>query len=464
MKKYIMLILSIACSLALGAINLQDSIDLARQKNKELLMAADDMQMADAKYREVRGSLLPQFTLGGQWGLSKTYLPDSATGGIPSVSGMLDSEPTANDADYLIAGTLDGIMAGLMPSSPTEEGSLAAQVKMDQVIFLGGKLINGLKAAKRFRSIQRLNYEVSEQDLILQTTELFYQTILAGKLVEVQREGLATAQRHLARVELFNQEGQVSEFELLRARLEVAKQEPQVLAAENQYDMALAAFRQQLGSEDSELVPEAEFILPAIQIMDLQEAQEMGLQARTELELLDIATQVKEIQYRAQKGNFLPNVALSASASLFTAADEYAIESEDFGSSYSVGIGFSMPLFTGFSNSSKIAYARHDLNKARLLQINTRELIQMQIKQNHQKLQYALENYEVQEQNIQMAQRSLELAQLRYDNQVGIQLEVFDAQIMLSSIQMQYYSAVYDVIAAERAFTKSIGQNLIAER
>jgi outer membrane protein TolC len=63
-----------------------------------------------------------------------------------------------------------------------------------------------------------------------------------------------------------------------------------------------------------------------------------------------------------------------------------------------------------------------------------------------------------------MAQRNLELAQLRYENNLGIQLEVFDAQITLSSIKLQYYSAIYEVIAAEREFTKSIGQKLIAER
>nr|MDK2850691.1 hypothetical protein [Candidatus Cloacimonadota bacterium] len=464
MKKWITLILGIACSFGLGAISLQESIELARENNKNLLMAADDVQMADAKYREVRGTLLPQLSLGGQYGLTKTYLPDSASGEMPSVSDMLDDEPSADDADYLIGDTLDGIMARLMPSSSQKEGSLAAQVKMDQVLFLGGKLMNGIKAAKRYRSIQRLNYEVTEQDVILKTINLFYQTILAGKVVEVQREALETAQRHLARVELLGEEGQVSEFDLIGARLEVAKLQPQLLAAENQYEMALESFRNLIGSADPDLVPEAEFILPQVTLMDLQEAQELGLKNRTELELLDIATEVKEIQYKTEKGNFLPSIALNASASLYTAADEYAIEADDFGTSYAVGIGFSMPLFTGLSNTSKIAYARHDLSKAHLQQIQTEELVELEIKQNHQRLRHALENYDVQIQNIQMAERNLELAQLRYENNVGIQLEVFDAQMTLSSIKLQYYSAIYEVIAAERAFSKSIGQNLIAER
>ncbi|MCD8479537.1 MAG: TolC family protein [Candidatus Cloacimonetes bacterium] len=463
MKKWISLILAITGCLALGAISLEESIEMARRNNKELLMAAEEVSKADETYKDVRGMLLPQLNLQGGYNLNTTYLPDSATGGMPSVSSMLDAD-TATDNENTIAGALDGIVGSLMPSSPQKEGSLAMQLKMDQVLFLGGKLINGIRAVDRFRSVQRLSYSVKEQEVILATTQIFYQSILAGKLAEIQEEGLATAQRHLTRVELLSAEGQVSEFDLLRARLEVAKLEPQVLAARNQYDLALAAFRKQIGVNDDSVVPEAEFVLPLLMEMDLEDAQRLGLANRTELELLDIATQIKQIQYNAERGNYLPNVALSASASLFTAADEYAIQRDDFGRQYSVGIGFSLPIFTGLSNRSKIAYARHDLSQAQLQQREVQELIALQIKQNHQKLHHAVENYRVQQQNIQMAQRNLELAQLRFENNVGIQLEVFDAQIMLSSIKLQYYNAIYEVIAAEREFTKSIGQTLIAER
>jgi outer membrane protein TolC len=355
-------------------------------------------------------------------------------------------------------------MNSMMPSSPKDEGSLAMQVKMDQVLFLGGKLINGIKAVARYRSIQKLDYEVKEQALILSTTELFYQVLLSEKVVQIQRDGLETAQRHLARVELLGAEGQVSEFDVLRARLEVAKLEPDVLAAENNYSLAMAAFKQQIGYEGENLELEGGFVLPAIVQMSLAEAQALGLENRTELELLDIATEIQQIKYNAERGNYLPDIALSASAALFTAADEFAIQRDDFGTQYSVGIGFRLPIFTGFSHTNKVSYARHDLSKAKLQQRDTQELISLQIKQSYQKLQHALENYAVQEQNIRMATRNLELAQIRFENQVGIQLEVFDAQIMLSSIRLQYYSAIYDVIVSERALTKAIGKNLIVEK
>lgn len=442
----------------LWGISLDESISQAKSNNKELLMAQEDVYKAEQTYKDVKGSLLPQLSLQGAYSLSTTHLPDSALPSPAGFSGGLDA--TATDNDHYLSAVLENVVNSMIPSSPMKEGSFALQMKMDQVLFLGGKLINGIRAVDRFRSVQKLRYNLTEQDVALQTTEIFYQCLLAKKLWEVQQDGLRLANKHLERVELFSGEGQVSEFDVLRARLEVAKLQPQVLAAENQYNLALSAFRKQIGTDDITVVPEGEFVLPEDYTISLDEAITRGLANRIELELADINTQIMQIKYNAEKGNYLPNIALNADYSLFTAADDYGIEGKDFGYKYGVGIGFQIPLFTGFSNTSKRNYAKHDHIQAKLKQRDAEELITLQITQNHQNLQNAKENYDVQTQNIRLAERSLELAQVRYDNQVGIQLEVFDAQIMLQAIKLQYYQSIYQIISADRNLKKSIGISL----
>jgi outer membrane protein TolC len=458
MKRILTLIIALLPALMLSGISLSESLELAQQNNKALLMAREDIFKADQTYYDVRGNLLPQLTLQSGYQLSTTYLPDSSLPPASDISSGLDS--LATDNDHYLGGALDYIVNSMVPSSPIKEGSLGVQLQFQQVLFLGGKLINGIRAVDRYRSIQRLRYDLVEQDVVLTTTELFYQCLLAGKLLQVQEEGLQTARLHLNRVEAFQTEGQVSEFDLLRARLEVAKLEPQVLQARNTYQLACAAFRKQIGSDDESVVPEGEFILPAAFEISLEDALAQGVENRIELELADINTQVMQIKYNAEKGNYLPNVALQANAALYTAADSYGIEADDFGTSYSIGIGIQIPLFTGFSNTAKRNLAKHDYLQSRLMQQDYEEMIRLQIRQDYQKLQYALDNYRVQTENIRLAERSLQLAQVRYDNQVGIQLEVFDAQTMLSAIKLQYFQAVYEVVSAQRNLQKSIGMKL----
>jgi len=86
--------------------------------------------------------------------------------------------------------------------------------------------------------------------------------------------------------------------------------------------LAVSAFRKQIGEEESDIVPEGEFVLPEKMELSLEEATEQGLKQRNEVELIKLGTQLKELQYKVEKVNFLPNVALSADYSLYTAADE----------------------------------------------------------------------------------------------------------------------------------------------
>lgn len=441
--------------ITLNALTLDESIEMAKKNNRELISAKSDIVIADQLYYEVRGMLLPQISLQGGYQLNTTWLPDSSIPPKMDFTESLDEFATANDST--LAEIMSGVINGMIPQSPLKEGSIAGQIKLEQIVFSGGKLINGIKAVKRYRSIQKLRYKLLEQNIITQTTDMFYQTILAKKVYEIQQEALETATRHLNRVELLNQEGQISDFDLLRARLEVAKLRPNVVSAHNNYDLAVNAMRRQIGYSEQELSLEGDFVLPLILTEDLETALALAEKQRIELELISINTEISRIKYNAERGNFLPNVGLTAGYSLYTAADEYAIEKNDFGTAFNVGIGFTLPIFTGLSNSAKRVNAKHVYLQAKLQEEDTQELIALEVRQNWQSLQYAKENYNVQLENIQMAERSLQLAQVRFENQVGIQLEVFDAQMTLNAIKLSFYNSIYEVISANQKLKKAMG-------
>jgi|GEM_PF-5659731 len=169
--KISLLTLSFALLMSWGlhAISLDESIAMAKMNNKSLLMAMEDVKKAEQTYNDVRGSLLPQLSLQGAYGLSKTYYPDSSIPEKVSFSDGLDD--TATDNDEYLTGVIESVVNSMIPSSPAPQGSFALQLKMDQVLFLGGKLINGIKAVDRFRSIQKLRYKMQEQEVVLSTTQ-----------------------------------------------------------------------------------------------------------------------------------------------------------------------------------------------------------------------------------------------------------------------------------------------------
>jgi len=234
---------------------------------------------------------------------------------------------------------------------------------------------------------------------------------------------------------------------------------PGVVKAFNNYDLAMSGFKKQIGFKDEILRLDGEFVLPVIEEMDLEAALQAAEKNRIELKLTSINTEISQIRYNAEKGNYLPVMGLTAGYSIYSKADAYKIEKDDFGKSLSLGIGFSIPIFTGLSNTAKRINAKHSYYKARISENDATELIALEVRQTRQNLHTSMENYLVQTENIKLAEKSVRLAQVRYENQVGIQLEVFDAQLNLNAVKLSYLNSIYEVISSHKKFLKAIGYN-----
>lgn len=459
MKKVMLLcVIAISLPLVVNGITLEESITKAKKSNKTLQSEREEIQKYEQQYVNVRGSLLPQISLNGSYSLAKTRVPDSKLNGDVDYTTDLTQPASANDS--LAINLVSGLMNNLSPEKYSETGTVNGQLKMDQVLFLGGKLINGIRVADKARSLQTKQYQVEEQDVIYQTKDYYYKVLLSNKLLTIQKEALATASQHLSRILKFQENGQVSDYDVLRAKLEVARLKPDVIAAQNAYDLSLDAFRKQIGDDSNTEVPEGDIAYSPNSIVSLDEAISTGKSIRTELKMTGIYTEIMQTKLNAERGNYLPNVSLSAEYDIFTSADKYAISKNDFGHMYQVMIGFQLPIFTGFSNTAKIAYARHELNQAKLKHSNTTDLIELEIRQAYQTYQHAIENNAAQKENLQLAEKGLQVAETRYQNQVGIQLEVLDAQLQLNIARLSSAQATYDSIMASEKLKKVMGYSL----
>jgi outer membrane protein TolC len=439
-------------------LTLSESIELALQNNKELLKAKEEVQKYRQDYNNVKGNLFPQISLAGGYQYKKTQLPDSAIPPTKLLVDELNEEATANDST--IADFFDNSMSSLIPAKESDEYSAFGQLKLDQVVFLGGKLINGISIAGKLYHLQEKRYHLIEQDVTFNTKDLYYKTKLAGEVLNIQRDALAFAQSYFNQISDMFQQGLVSEYDLLRAELEVQKLQPELMDAEKNWKLAQEIFSDFLGLETNELILRDEIDLVNMENILLYNAVDEGLNNRMELELSEISVDVNKVQLRYEKGNFLPNIGISAEYNLF-GADEEKIESDDWGNSYQVGIGFSMPIFTGFSNSSKMKKAKHSLRQAELSHKDLQEKIELDIRNSFLQLETDLEKVETQINNVNLAERGLEIADARYTNQVSNQLELIDAQLQLKIAKLNLMNAKYSAVISYEKLLKAMGRNLL---
>ncbi len=460
MKRLPIFVIILFTGIMLHSVTLSESVDLALKNNKTILKAKEEVDRYKQAYKEVKGHLLPQLSLNGGYQYKYNRLPNALTPEIPPLSMMLTPQATADD--QIIAGYIDNAFSNLVPDKESKTYNLAGKLQLNQVIFMGGKLINGINIAGKLYHLQEKKYFITKQEIVFKTIDMFYKCKLARKVADIQKDAYSVANKHLNQVKKMYEEGLVSEYDFLRAKLEVEKIKPELLEAEKNSDLALDAFAKFLGVEKSELELEGEIKLPKIEKLSLKDALQKGFSDRMELKLADIAMQVSKVKLRYEKGNFLPNIGLSAEYDYYGSTED-KFKKDNFGNSYQVGIGFSMPLFTGFSNSAKISQAKHQYNQAHLDYENLKDMIELDIKNSYRELQKDLEKVKLEENNIKLSKRALEIANARYKNQLSNQLEIFDAQLQLKSARLKYLNAVYNVIMDNEKFKKAIGKNLYKE-
>jgi len=59
---------------------------------------------------------------------------------------------------------------------------------------------------------------------------------------------------------------------------------------------------------------------------------------------------------------------------------------------------------------------------------------------------------------VAQAERGLQIAQVRFQNGIGIQLEVLDAQVALTTARVNRIAALHDLAAAVSALRRAVGR------
>jgi outer membrane protein len=471
MRKIIIIVMLLP--LYLLGITLDEAVTAALENNHSLNEEKQEIEVYDQKYYAARGMLLPQLSLQGQYSLSRTEIPESSLNSGDELGSMLNDEfgsMSASDEilwenEELIAEYLDGVMASLMPGDVLKEGSFAGGLSLNQTLFAGGKLLSGIKIADRVRNMQKDKYRMKVQEVIYETTRLYYGVKLAGDVLQIQQEALALTGEHLSDVQKMYEQGLVSEYDKLRAELEYRRLEPEVLQAEYNLNLAEESLCNYTGIEKyGSLELETEFVLPEIMEMELGSALTEGIDQRIEVQLAELNVRIQEVLVKMEKADFYPVVGLTASYNYYTVADDYGIERDDFGSMASVGIGFQLPLFTGLTRISEVREKQAKVLQSKETEAETVELIRLDIRNAWQKLDHSRQQLAVQENNTALATRGYEIAQARYASSQGTELEIADAQLMQKQAKLSYSKAIYDVIIANIYFDKALGRDLISIR
>lgn len=433
-------------------LTLDGAIERAVQYNHGLLAARYGLREAEAGVTVARAGFLPRISLQGSYTrLAELPAIEMAT----PLYGTLQLpvfDTLGNTMGYTEVPGIVG--ADTMAFQMGSEENYLARTSLQQPLFTWGKILNGYQIANLNLSAVREEYRRMENDLVLDVTRAFYGILVLQELAELMERARDQTARHVETVERRYEAGLESRFDLLRARVQLANTEPQVIKSRNDLEIALNGFKTLLGfSREADLTLDGRLEYEPVEV-DLAQSLEEARTNRPEIRSISLRRSMagKALSI-AKKANW-PDLALVAN---YDYKKPLHFEDE-WGSDWSVSLAVQMSLFTGFENLGKMKQARARLRQAEHGLRLTEEGVELEVASAYLRLQESKKIVESQQGNVTQAEETLKIAEERYSRGLATSLEVMDTQLAFTQARMNYLRAISDYIIARADIQRATGR------
>jgi outer membrane protein TolC len=129
----------------------------------------------------------------------------------------------------------------------------------------------------------------------------------------------------------------------------------------------------------------------------------------------------------------------------------------DWFSTSLVGVKLSVPLFDGNARNAKIQKAKMELTKVKNTMARLEQGIAFEVNNAEIKMQSAMATLNIQKENVSLAEKVYQSTKLKYEQGLGSNMEIYNAQTEFKVAQNNYYGALYDAIIAKIDFQKATG-------
>lgn len=418
-------------------LTLDGAIDLAAGASEQVDIAAAAVTRAEGSVKLARSERFPQ--LFGSLSYDRTLESE--------FEGLFDAPPAeengtgngtgnGNGNGNGDGGTGDELDFSQLPFG--QPNVYRVGLSFSQLLYSGGRVTAQQRLAEFRRDSASLGLTASKAQTVLDVAQAFYDAALADRLVTIAEETYAQADRALKVTEEQRKAGRVAEFELLRARVARDSLQPQVVRARNARELAYLRLKQLIevpldepltlvaDLEDPELpapprfasrVAEAEAKLAAAERVPVAQALN---EVRVAEEAINIARAARR-----------PEIAFRSDYGLVTYPEDFPT-GENWRRNWTVGIGMSLPIFTGGRLAANELIARADAAAVRAQARLTAELAALDEETTRQDLQAARVEWQVSGATIEQAQQAYQIAELRYNEGLSTQLELSDARLQLA--------------------------------
>lgn len=332
----------------------------------------------------------------------------------------------------------------------------AAQLYVNQSVFNRDLLLaNRTQGDVRLQSRQAT--EARKIDLVAAVSKAFYDVLTTRQQIRVAAENIARLQKSLNDAYYRYQAGVTDKTDYKRAQITLNN----TIATRQTAEAALVAKLEYLKSlmgyptyaplsvvYDS-LRMEQEVVFDTLQQSDYAR--------RVEFQQLSTQRRLQEANVLYQRNAFLPNVSANLGYNFNFLNNNFGkLYGNNFPNSF-VGLTAGIPIFQGGKRKINVRAAQLQVARLDLDIVNLQNSINSQYQTALGNYKGSLATYRASKENVALAQEVYDVIQLQYRAGVKTYLEVITSEADLRTAQINYFNALYQVLASKVDAERALG-------
>lgn len=430
-------------NLSLPNYDLQACLDYAIENSQVLQNSVYEIDKAKSKVGEVRAVGLPQIeaglTVNYNYEVRKTLLPFSTFGGgdstVPGDPEVALAFGTPYDGDF---------------------GFRASQLLFDGSYFVG------LSAAKTYRELASKQFQQTRIDVVDAVFKAYY-------LVLVNREKLKASESNTERLKSLLDETQkmyeagfAEEIDVKRIRVNYNNLAVSTRVFERAVVVSEYLLKYQMGMPVNERIRITGDLNGVKEILEKKpEVGNFQYQDRIEYSVLETNRNLKHLEVKNTNVQYLPSLYLIGTLGWNTNAAE-ASQLTNFSdrwlSNGLIGIQMTIPIFDGLRKKYQIEQSKIDLMQIENNNALLENSINTEVRQSVDGLQASMDQLIVQEENMNLAKEVYDVSRTKFQEGVGSNIELINADDSYITAQVDYYDALYTAILSKISLEKSLGK------
>lgn len=419
------------------------------------ISAQDSVHVNLQKALEIALSENPTIKIANRTIESKKYYKDEQIAALfPSVSASASYQRTVKKQKMTMefggspmeieVGTSNNYVAGLNFSLPLVAAPTWYNLKLSQI-----DVQNAIESARS-----------SKIALINQVKSAYYGLLLAQDSYRVLQINFANVEMTAKNINDKYEQGLASDFDKLRADVQVANQKPQLTSAQQAVNLSAMMLKVLIGVDVTEPIifdghlSDFENEMLNYKVVD---GQLISLANNTDLRQLELSQEQLNTSLKLIKASSCPTLAFSGNYQYMTMANDFDFANYNWFPYSVIGLSLNVPILSWVGTSYKIKETKITManleDQKKYLENNLR----VSVNSNLDNIRNAIAEMTSNKETMMQAERAYNIVQKQFEVGMATWLDLNSAELAMTQSQLLYHQSIYNFLTAKNELEKLMG-------